>query len=179
MRLFSKNITGLRLAEVGINPRLHKDFVEIGDSEIAEKLSITKYGDPANTLLNSKAETVDDKVSILIEKVRSVIIEMVYYTDELPTLKYSDYISKKLGINYTYISKLFSKVKRITIEHFIIAHKIERVKQLLTFNDLTLSEIAWKLHYSSTAHLSAQFKKVTGLTPSLFKKMKFKKVRED
>jgi len=92
----------------------------------------------------------------------------------LPVIKYSSYISSKLKTNYTYLSKIFSKVKNITIEHFIIIHKIERVKQLLLYNEFTLSEIAWKLHYSSTAHLSAQFKKITGITPSLFKKSEYK-----
>ena len=101
---------------------------------------------------------------------------MIYYREELPNTNYSYYISKKLKINYTYLSKFFSKVKKITIEHFIINHKIEMVKQLLSYNELTLSEIALKLNYSSTAHLSAQFKKVTGITPSIFKKLKYKKL---
>ena len=98
------------------------------------------------------------------------------YADELPNTKYSHYISKKLKVNYTSLSKFFSKVKKITIEQFIIAHKIERVKRLLLYNELTLSEIALKLDYSSTAHLSAQFKKVTGITPSIFKKSKYKRL---
>ena len=126
-------------------------------------------------LSKKKFELINDKDSIIIEKMKKAIIELVNNPDEFPNAKYSDYISKKLNINYTSLSKLFSKINHITIEHFIIAQRIERVKQFLLFNDLSLSEIAWKLHYSSTAHLSAQFKKVTGLTPSRFRKLKYKK----
>jgi AraC-like DNA-binding protein len=134
------------------------------------------YDMPEETLIKNDFDVVAAKELILIEKIKSVIIEMIHDSDELPNIKYSEYLSKKLKVNYTYLSKLFSKAKNTTIEHFIIAHKIERVKQLLLFNEFTLSEIAWKLHYSSTAHLSAQFKKVTGLTPSRFKKLKYKKL---
>jgi AraC-like DNA-binding protein len=155
---------------------LHPTVIEIGEIEIEEKLSINMYNELKETLLKNNFELVTDKEIILIEKIKSVIIEMVHYSDEIPDIKYSEYLRKKLKINYTYLSKIFSKSKNTTIEHFIIAHKIERVKQLLLFNELTLSEIAWKLHYSSTAHLSAQFKKVTGLTPSLFKKLEYKKL---
>ena len=119
-------------------------------------------------------ELVNNKESVLVEKIRYLVIEMIYYAEELPETNFSDYIGNKLHLNYTYLSRCFSKIKSITIEHFIIAHKIERVKQLLLYNDMTLSEIAWKLRYSSTSHLSSQFKKVTGLTPSLFKKLKSK-----
>jgi AraC-like DNA-binding protein len=119
-------------------------------------------------------ELVNDKERVLAEKIRYLIIEMIYYAEELPEVNYSDYISNKLHLSYTYLSRCFSKMKSIKIERFIITHKIERVKQLLLYNDMTLSEIAWKLRYSSTSHLSSQFKKVTGFTPSLFKKLKFK-----
>jgi AraC-like DNA-binding protein len=107
---------------------------------------------------------------LLAEKVRQLIIEMVHYSLELPTINYSEYISKNLCTSYTLISKSFSKTNGMTIEQFIIVQKIERVKKLLSINELSLSEIAWKLGYSSTAHLSAQFKRVTGITPSLFRK---------
>ncbi|MGB5556334.1 MAG: helix-turn-helix domain-containing protein, partial [Flavobacteriaceae bacterium] len=100
------------------------------------------------------------------------ILDLIYHSNELPTMNYSQYISSELGVNYTYLSKLFSKVTSTTIQQFIIMHKIERVKELLIYDELTLSEIAWKMHYSSTAHLSAQFKKVTGLTPTDFKSQK-------
>jgi AraC-like DNA-binding protein len=107
---------------------------------------------------------------ILAEKVRNLIIEMIHDSFELPSVNYSEYISRNLCVNYTLLSKSFSKICGTTIEQFIINEKIEKVKKLLTHNDLTLSEIAWKLRYSSTAHLSAQFKRITGITPSVFRK---------
>ncbi len=180
LKLFIKNMISLRsVKQVKIlleNYGFHPTAIEIGEIEIEEKLSQKQYDEMKATMLRNDFELVDDKEIILLEKVKSIVIEMVHYSEELPNIKYSDYISKKLKVNYTYLSKLFSKLRSITIEQFIIAHKIERVKQLLLFNEYTLSEIAWKLNYSSTAHLSAQFKKITGLTPSLFKKSKNKKL---
>ena len=119
---------------------------------------------------------MDDKKSMLIEKIKTVIIELVHYSGELPKIKFSEYLSEKLNHDYTYLSNLFSEVQGITIEHFLIAHKIERVKELLVYDELNLTEIAYKLHYSSVAHLSNQFKKVTGLTPSHFKQLKDKRM---
>ena len=148
--------------------------IDIGEIEVGEILSAQQYEKLKESVHESDFEMISGKENILTEKIKNVVIEMIHYSDEMPVIKYSSYISSKLKTNYTYLSKIFSRVKNVTIEHFIILHKIERVKQLLLFNDLTLSEIAWKLHYSSTAHLSAQFKKITGITPSLFKKMKFK-----
>ena len=110
-----------------------------------------------------------------MKKIKRIVIEMVHYTDELPLLNFSVYLSEKLNYDYNYLSNLFSEVKGMTIEHFIIAHKIERAKELLIYNELSLTEIAEKLHYSNVAHLSNQFKKVTGLTPTFFKKMKHKR----
>jgi len=148
--------------------------IDIGEIEVAEILSDQQYVKLKESLHQNDFELISGKENILTEKIKNVIIEMIHYSDEMPVIKYSTYISNKLKTNYTYLSKIFSKVKNVTIEHFIILHKIERVKQLLLYNDLTLSEIAWKLHYSSTAHLSAQFKKITGVTPSLFKKLEYK-----
>ena len=148
--------------------------IDIGEIEVGEILSAQQFEKLKESLHQNDFEMISGKENILTEKIKNVVIEMIHYSDEMPVIKYSSYISSKLKTNYTYLSKIFSRVKNVTIEHFIILHKIERVKQLLLFNDLTLSEIAWKLHYSSTAHLSAQFKKITGITPSLFKKMKFK-----
>ena len=148
--------------------------IDIGEIEVGEILSAQQYEKLKESLHQNDFEMISGKENILTEKIKNVVIEMIHYSDEMPVIKYSSYISSKLKTNYTYLSKIFSRVKNVTIEHFINLHKIERVKQLLLFNDLTLSEIAWKLHYSSTAHLSAQFKKITGITPSLFKKMKFK-----
>ena len=115
---------------------------------------------------------MEDKKSMLVEKIKRVIIEMVHYADEFPETNFSDFLSEKLNHNYTYLSNLFSEVKGTTIEQFIIMHKIEKVKELIIYDELNLTEIAYKMNYSSVAHLSNQFKKITGLTPSFFKKMK-------
>src|SRR6476620_10617282 len=120
---------------------------------------------------------MDNKKSMLIEKIKSVVIESIHYSEEQLQINFSKYLSEKLNYDYTYLSNLFSEVQGTTIEHFIIAHKIERVKELLVYDELNLTAIAWKLHYSSVAHLSNQFKKVTGLTPSHFKLLK--KMRRD
>lgn len=120
-------------------------------------------------------ELMDTKKSRLIEKIKNVVVEMVHYSDELPKVNFSEFLSEKLKHNYTYLANLFSETQGITIEHFIINHKIERVKELIIYDELNLSEIAWKMHYSSVAHLSNQFKRVTGLTPTFFKSLKHKK----
>ncbi len=151
---------------------LHHMIVELGEVEIKEVLSEQTHDALKKALLKSGLELMDDKKAMLIEKIKNVVVEMIHYSDELPKTNFSDYLSKKLNYDYTYLSNLFSEVKGITIEHFIISHKIERVKELLIYNELNLTEIAWKLRYSSVAHLSNQFKKVTGLTPSFFKKIK-------
>ena len=120
---------------------------------------------------------MDDKKAVLIEKIKNVIIDMIHYTDELPKTNFSDYLSKKLNHDYGYLANLFSEIQGTTIEKFIISHKIERVKELIIYDELNLTEIAWKMHYSSVAHLSNQFKKITGLTPSHFKKLRDKRRR--
>lgn len=154
---------------------LHHLTVDLGVVEIMEEITQKQRDQLKVNLKKSGLELLDDKKSILIEKVKNVIVEMIHYTDEMPQINYSDYISEKLNYDYTYLSNMFSEVKGITIQHFIIIHKIERVKELLLYNDLSLTEIAYKLHYSSVAHLSNQFKKVTGLSPSYYKKMKLKR----
>jgi len=120
-------------------------------------------------------EVMDDKKAILIERIKNVITEMVHYSDEIPKETYSNYISHKLGYHYTYLSNLFSEVKGITIQQYIIIHKIEKVKELLLYDELSLTQIADLLHYSSVAHLSNQFKKITGLSPTYFKKLRQKR----
>jgi AraC-like DNA-binding protein len=127
-------------------------------------------------LLRSGLELLDDPKAILIEKIKCVIIEMIHYDEDLPQVCYSDYISEQLGYDYTYLSNMFSEVKGSTIQHFIIQHKIERVKELLLYNEYNLTQISYMLHYSSVAHLSNQFKKVTGLSPTYFKKLKKKRM---
>jgi len=154
---------------------LHFTVVELGEVEITERLSQKQQQELKISLLNFGLELLEDKKSMLIEKIKTIIIEMIHYTEEPPLLNFSAYLSEKLNYDYNYLSNLFSEVKGTTIEHFIIAHKIEKAKELLIYNELTLTEIAEKLHYSNVAHLSNQFKKVTGLTPTFFKKMKHKR----
>ncbi len=160
---------------------LHHTIVELGEVEIAEELTLQKQERLKSALLKFGLELMDDKKTILIEKVKNIIVEMIHYNDELPKINFSDFLSEKLHYDYTYLSNLFCEVKGVTIEHYIIAHKIERAKEMLLYNELTLTEIAYQLHYSSVSHLSNQFKKVTGLTPSFFKNMKHKRLigRED
>lgn len=154
---------------------LKHNIVELGEVEIMDDISTEIHDELKINLLQSGLELMDDQRAILVEKIKNIIIELVHYTDEIPKISFSDYLSEKLKHNYSYLSNLFSEVKGTTIEHFIIIHKIERVKELIIYNELNLSEIAYKLHYSSVAHLSTQFKKVTGLTPSFFKSLKHKK----
>ena len=149
--------------------------IELGMVELCDPISANQHQMLKSNLLKSGLELLDDKKSILIEKIKSVIIEMVHYSDELPKINYSEHISQKLDLDYTYLSNIFSEVKGITIQQYIILHKIEKVKELLLYDELNLTEISYKLDYSSVAHLSNQFKKITGLTPSYFKNMKLKR----
>jgi len=150
-------------------------IVDLGEADLEEPLSDEQYSELKILLAKSGLELMDDKKAMLVEKIKNVIIEMVHYADELPEINFSDYLSEKLNHNYTYLSNLFSEVKGITIEHFIIIHKIEKVKELIMYDELNLTQIAFKMNYSSVAHLSNQFKKITGLTPSFFKGLKDKR----
>ncbi len=154
---------------------IHYVVLELGTVEIMHDLSEVHRKQLYDLLLKSGLELLDDRKSVVIEKIKNIIIEKVHYSDKLPKVNYSDYISEKMELDYTYLSKLFSEVRGITIEHFIIAHKIERVKELLLYDELNLTQISYLLNYSSVSHLSKQFKKVTGLTPTFFKKLKEKK----
>lgn len=149
--------------------------IDLGIIDVCEDITAENYTALKAGLLEYGLELLDDKKAILIEKVKSIVVEMIHYSDELPTLKYSEYISQKLGYNYTYLANIFSEVKGITIQQYIIINKIERVKEMILYNDSNLTEIARLLNYSSVAHLSHQFKKITGLTPSYFKKIRNKK----
>ncbi len=153
---------------------LHFILVDLGEVEIMEQVSANKLSELNAALQLSGLELMDDKKSVLIEKIKNVITEMIHHTDVLPKVNYSDYISSKLNYDYTYLSNIFSEIKGITIQQFIIVHKIERVKELLLYDELNLTEISYKLHYSSVAHLSNQFKKITGLSPSQFKHLKIR-----
>ena len=156
---------------------LHYTSVELGEADIQENITPEQYELLNIALKKSGLELMDDKKSMLIEKIKTVIVELIHYSDNDEELKinFSDYLSEKLQYNYTYLANLFSEVQGTTIEHYIIYHKIERVKELLVYDELTLTEIAYKLNYSSVAHLSNQFKKVTGLTASHFKKLRNKR----
>ena len=154
---------------------LHFIVVDLGEIDIMENISAEQREKLKDGLLNTGLELMDDKKAVLIEKIKNVIIEMVHYSAELPKINYSDHISQKLNHDYTYLSNIFSEVKGITIQQFIIIHKIERVKELLLYEELNLTEISYKMNYSSVAHLSNQFKKVTGLSASAFKLMKDKR----
>jgi AraC-like DNA-binding protein len=155
--------------------RLHFIVVDLGEVEIMEDISVEQREQLNKALLITGLELMDDKRAILIEKIKNVIIEMIHHTDEIIKTNFSDFLSEKLNHDYTYLANLFSEVQGTTIEKFIISHKIERIKELIIYDELTITEIAWKMNYSSVAHLSNQFKKVTGLSPSHFKQLKNKR----
>ncbi len=157
------------------NLGLHFITVDLGEVEIFEELSNEQHIELKENLLRSGLELLDDKKNILIERIKAVIVEMIHYSEELPKINYSDHISEKLNQDYNYLSNIFSEVKGITIQQYIIFHKIERVKELLLYDELTLTEISYRMQYSSVAHLSNQFKKVTGLTPTFYKQLKQKR----
>lgn len=149
--------------------------VDLGEIDIPGEISLLQREALKGSLKRSGLELMDDARAILIERIKNVIVEMVHYSDEFPKVKNSVYISEKLGNDYTYLANLFSESTGITIEQFIIHHKIERVKELLLYDQLNLTEISYRLNYSSVAHLSNQFRKITGLTPTFFKKLKLKR----
>jgi AraC-like DNA-binding protein len=155
---------------------LHYKTVELGEVNLTRNITMEQRDQLNIALKRSGLELMDDKKAMLIEKVKTVIIEMVHYTDEPPFSKFSSFLSQKLNHDYTYLANLFSEVQGTTIENFIILHKIERVKELLVYDELSLTEIAYRMHYSSVGHLSNQFKKITGLTPSYFRQMKDKRL---
>ncbi|MDO9594710.1 MAG: AraC family transcriptional regulator [Lutibacter sp.] len=155
--------------------KLHFVVVDLGEVDIMENITDEQREKLKVELFNSGLELMDDKRAMLIEKIKNVIIEMVHYSEEAIKVNFSDYLSEKLNHDYTYLANLFSEVQGTTIEQFIIVHKVERIKELINYGELNITEIAWKMNYSSVAHLSNQFKKVTGLSPSHFKQMKDKR----
>ncbi|HAF27824.1 MAG TPA: AraC family transcriptional regulator [Bacteroidales bacterium] len=179
MKLYIKNMVCIRcqlvvkseLEKIG----LHHIYVKIGEANIIESITPEQIDLLDKALRKSGLEIMDDKKSVLVEKIKSTIIELVHYTDEQIKVNLSDYLSERLNYDYTYLANLFSEVKGTTIEKFYLNHKIEKVKELIIYNQLNLSEIAYKMHYSSVAHLSNQFKKFTGLSPSHFKNLKNKR----
>ena len=179
MKLFVKYMVSLRcknvVKEALTELNIPYKCVALGEIELSGKISTEKRLQLQTILLQSGLELIDDRKAILIGKIKSVIVEMVHYEEGYPRVKFSEYLSQKLQYDYTYLSNLFSEITGTTIEHYLIAHKIEKVKELLIYDELSLTQIAYTLHYSSVAHLSNQFKKVTGLTPTFFKQLKVKK----
>jgi AraC-like DNA-binding protein len=179
LKLYIKNMVSAR-CKMAVKEELkkldlHFIVVDLGEVDIMESISLEQRELLKIGLSNAGLELMDDKRAVLIEKIKNAIIEMVHYTDEPIKVNFSDYLSEKLKHDYTYLANLFSEVQGTTIEHFIINHKIERIKELIIYDELNITEIAWKMNYSSVAHLSNQFKKVTGLSPSHFKQMKTKR----
>ncbi len=154
---------------------LHFILVDLGEVDIMEDITQEQRELLKSELLESGLELMDDKKSILIEKIKTIIIQLIHHTEEDIKINFSDYLSEKLHHNYNYLANMFSEVQGITIEHFIINHKVEKIKELMIYGELTITEIAYKMNYSSVAHLSTQFKKVTGLSPSHFKQLKDKR----
>ncbi|MBN2682689.1 MAG: helix-turn-helix transcriptional regulator [Bacteroidales bacterium] len=154
---------------------LHYVFVDLGEVEIMEDLTEETRTKLKIALLDSGLELMENKRAILIEKIKNAVVEMVHHSDELIKTNFSDFLSEKLNHDYTYLANLFSEVQGTTIAQYIIQHKIERIKELIIYDELNITEIAWKMNYSSVAHLSNQFKKMTGLTPSHFKQLKDKR----
>jgi AraC-like DNA-binding protein len=175
MKIFIKYMVSLRckmIVKSELNSLgLHNHNVELGVIEILDECSSDQLKQFDVNLRKSGLEIIDDQRAILIEKIKNVVIEMIHYSDDLPLMNYSDFISEKLEYDYTYLSNMFSEITGLTIQHYIILHKIEKVKELILYDELSLTEISFRLHYSSVAHLSNQFKKITGLTPSFFKKI--------
>ncbi|HEY4967792.1 MAG TPA: AraC family transcriptional regulator [Puia sp.] len=179
MRIYVKYMVSIR-CKMLVKSELEKlglayKSVELGEVELEENITPEQWNVLDINLKRSGIELMEDKKSILIEKIKKVIIELVHYSDEPLDINFSQYLSQKLNHDYTYLANLFSETLGVTIEHFLIVHKIERVKELLIYDELNITEIAWKMHYSSVAHLSNQFKKMTGLTPTFFKKLRDKK----
>ncbi len=154
------------------NQGCHVQKIELGEVEIIEESLSSDQLQTINTLLiDAGFELIDDRKSRIIEKIKNTVITLVHYSDDHPKGKQSELISKELHYDYSYLSKLFSEIEGITIEQYIIHQKIEKVKEYLVYDELNLNEIAYRMGYSSSAHLSAQFKKITGLPPGHFKNL--------
>lgn len=179
MKLYIKYMVSLR-CKLQVKHELERlgleyTALDLGSVELSQDISPGKRAQLKKNLSGSGLELLDDDKSVLAEKIKLLIIEMIHYWDELPKQNFSDFISRELGYDYTYLSNLFSEVKGTTLQQFIILQKIEKVKELLLYDELNLTQISFKLHYSSVAHLSNQFKKVTGLSPTFYKQLKQKR----
>ena len=146
--------------------------VELGEVEFEGDISDEKLHLFDSALKDLGLEILVDKRDRLIAKIKDAVYQLVYLTDDLPKPNYSDYISEKVNVSYSSLSNVFSAKEKMTIEKYIIIQRMERVKELLIYSDIALNDIAFKMHFSSVAHLSNQFKKSTGMTPSFFRKSK-------
>ncbi|MBY0479244.1 MAG: helix-turn-helix domain-containing protein [Chitinophagaceae bacterium] len=181
MKLYIRNMVCSRcimvvkaeLEKTGIQP-LH---IELGEVELKKELSPKQLQQFSHTIKQLGFELIDDRKSKIIDKIKTIIIELVHHNKEELNENLSAHLSAKLHHDYSYLSNLFSEVEGTTIEKYYIAQKIEKVKELLMYDELSLSQIAFDLGYSSVAHLSSQFKKQTGLTPTFFKSLKENKRR--
>lgn len=162
-----KMLVKAELEKVGATPL----SIELGSAEIQDELTDKQKVILKNNLFVAGLPLIEDKKISIIEGIKNAVVEMVHHADEFPIVNYSEYIKSRLNMDYVYLSNIFSEIEGRTIQQFIITHKIEKVKELLMYDEYNLTEISYKLNYSSVAHLSNQFKKVTGLSPSCFKKM--------
>jgi AraC-like DNA-binding protein len=176
MKIYIKNMVCIRCQMAVKNELeklgLHQTKIELGEAEIMEDLSIEQRGNLSISLKNIGLELMDDRKNILADRVKTAIIDLVHYTDHQIKINLAAYLSEKVYHNYAFLCKLFSEVNDTTIEKFYLSQKLEKVKELLVYEELNLTDIAYKLDYSSVAHLSNQFKKMTGLTPSQFRNLK-------
>ena len=151
--------------------------IDLGIVEIPENITQQQSEQLKVNLLRWGLELLEDKKDILVARIKNLIVEMIHYSEKIPKVNNSEFLSEKLGYDYAYLSNIFSEMNGITIQQFIILHKIEKIKELLLYDEINLSEISYQLHYSSVAHLSNQFKKITGVTPSFYKRMKKKRTQ--
>jgi len=152
--------------------------IELGEVNLKTHISTVQRDKLGLALHKSGFELIDEQKNEIIEKLKSAITDLEIYSDEDLKTSFSEFISLSVGDNFISLNTLFAEIEGVTIEKYIIRHKIARVKELLVYNDLTLAEIALKMHYSSTAQLSSQFKRITGLTPSHFRLLRSKRVKD-
>lgn len=145
--------------------------VELGEVDVSEKLSYNQKELLKNSLKNYGLEVVDDRRTVLVEKIKAIIVDLVYYSGDSANMKLSYILSEKLQLNYNYLAKVFTEELGITVEKYIILQKVEHIKELMMYGEMNMTQIASKLNYSSVAHLSLQFKKVTGYSPSMFRQL--------
>ena len=180
MKLYIKYMVSNRciiaVKEAFNNQDLKLNNIKLGEVDVTDYISSDVLIKLKLSLLNIGFELIEDNRSILIERIKNCVIEMVHHSEKSIKVNFSDYLSDNLNHNYTYLANLFSEVQGISIEQFVISHKIERIKELILYDELNITEIADKMNYSSVAHLSGQFKKYTGLTPSYFRKLKMKRL---